>query len=75
MQVQSLGRKDPLGKEMVTHSSVLGWEISQTEEPGRLQSKGSQKGQTRLNDLNNNNNLNYYAFYKDQQARELALAF
>ena len=67
--------EDPLEEEMVTHSSVLAWEISQTEEPGGLQSKGSQKGQTRLNDLNNNNNLNYYAFYKDQQARELALAF
>ena len=48
MQVQSLGRKDPLGKEMVTPSSVLVWEISQTEEPGGLQSMGSQKSWTRL---------------------------
>ena len=36
--VQSLGREDPLEKEMATHSSILAWEISWTEEPGRLQS-------------------------------------
>ena len=40
---QSLGREDLLEKEMATHSSVLAWKISWTEEPGRLQSKGSQK--------------------------------
>ena len=39
--VQSLGRKDPLEKEMATHSSILAWEIPWTEEPGRLQSMGS----------------------------------
>ena len=50
MQVQSLGWKDPLGKEMVTHAGVLTQEISRTEEPGGLQSKGSQKSQTRLSD-------------------------
>ena len=37
-QVQSLDREDPLEKEMATHSSILAWEISWTEEPGRLQS-------------------------------------
>ena len=42
-QVLSLGQKDPLEKEMATHSSILAWEISQTEEPGRLQSMGSQR--------------------------------
>ena len=41
--VQSLGREDPLEKEMATHSSILAWRISQTEEPARLQSMGSQK--------------------------------
>ena len=41
--VQSLGREDLLEKEMATHSSVLAWEISWTEEPGRLQSTGSQR--------------------------------
>ena len=43
MQVQSLGQEDPLEKEIATHSSVLIWEIPQTEEPGRLQSMESQK--------------------------------
>ena len=36
--VQFLGQKDPLEKEMATHSSVLAWAILWTEEPGRLQS-------------------------------------
>ena len=34
-QVQSLGQKDPLEKEMATHSSILAWKIPWTEEPGR----------------------------------------
>ena len=34
--VQTLGQEDPLGKEMATHSSILAWEIPQTEEPGGL---------------------------------------
>ena len=38
------------GKEMSTHSSILAWEILWTEEPGRLQSMGSQKSGTRLSD-------------------------
>ena len=42
-RVRSLGQEDPLEKEMVTHSSVLAWEIPWTEEPGRLQSMGSQR--------------------------------
>ena len=42
MPVPSLGWKDPLEKEIATLSSVLAWRISQTEEPGRLQSMGSQ---------------------------------
>ena len=41
--VQSLGREDPLEKEMATHSSILAWEIPWTEEPGRLQSMGLQR--------------------------------
>ena len=41
-QVQFLGWKDPLVKEMETHSSILAWQILWTEEPGRLQSIGSQ---------------------------------
>ena len=39
---QSLGGEDPLEKEMATHSSTLAWEITWTEEPGRLQSVGLQ---------------------------------
>ena len=42
-QVQSLGREDPLEKEMATHSSVLAWNVPWTEEPGGLQSMGSQR--------------------------------
>ena len=42
-RVQSLGREDLLEKEMVTHSSTLAWKIPWTEEPGRLQSMGSQR--------------------------------
>ena len=42
-RVQSLGREDPLEKEMATHSSILAWKIPWTEEPGRLQSVGSQR--------------------------------
>ena len=42
-QVQSLGRKDPLEKEMATRSSVLAWKTPRTEEPGELQSMGSQR--------------------------------
>ena len=41
-QVQSLGQEDPLEEGMATHSSILAWEIPWTEEPGRLQSMGSQ---------------------------------
>ena len=39
-QVQSLGREDPLEKEMAAHSSILAWRIPWMEEPGRLQSMG-----------------------------------
>jgi len=42
-QVRSLGLEDPLEKEMATHSGILAWEIPWTEEPGRLQSMGSQR--------------------------------
>ena len=51
--VQSLGREDPLEKEMATHSSILAWEIPWTEEPGRPQSVGSQLDMTLQ--LNNDN--------------------
>ena len=42
MWVESLGREDPLEKEMATHSSILAWEIPWSEESGGLQSMGLQ---------------------------------
>ena len=46
MQVQSLGQEDPLEKEMAHPLCIVAWETPQTEEPGGLQSMGSQKSQT-----------------------------
>ena len=43
IRVRSLGREDPLEKEMATHSSTLAWKIPWTEKPGGLQSMGSQR--------------------------------
>ena len=43
MQVLSLGQKDPLEEEVATHSGILAWRIPWTEEPGGLQSTGSQR--------------------------------
>ena len=42
-QFQSLGQEDPLEKRMAAHSSILAWEIPWTEEPGGIQSMGSQR--------------------------------
>ena len=42
-RVRSLGQEDALEKEMATHSSTLAWKIPSMEEPGRLQSMGSQR--------------------------------
>ena len=42
-RVRSLGREDPLEKDMAIHSSILAWKIPWMEEPGRLQSMGSQR--------------------------------
>ena len=44
--VRLLGWEDPLEKEMATHSNILAWRISWTEEPGRLQSMGLQESDT-----------------------------
>ena len=43
MQAQSLDQDDPLEESVATHSSILAWEIPWTEEPGGLQSRGSQR--------------------------------
>ena len=51
-RVRSLGREDPLEKEMITHSSILARRIPWTEKPDRLQSTGSQRvSQTRLSNF------------------------
>ena len=42
-RVRSLGQEDPLEEEMATHSSILAWRIPWAEEPGGLQSMGSQR--------------------------------
>ena len=56
-QIQSPGQEDPLEKEMATHSSILGWDISRTEEPGGLQSMELQRVRhdlvTKLNNKKN----------------------
>ena len=49
--VRSLGGEDPLEEGMATHSSILAWRIPWTEEPGGLQSMGSQKSQTWLSNF------------------------
>ena len=51
MRGQSLSQEDPLEEEMVTHSSILAWEISCTEEPAGLQSLGSQRVQGWTNQI------------------------
>ena len=61
-QVLSLGREDPLEKEMATHSSILAWKIPWTEEPGGLQFMVLQS-QTRLNQLSMHNLGKQVTFY------------
>ena len=51
MRVRFLGQEDPLEEGMETHSSILAWKILWTEEPGGLQSTGSQRVKTRLSDF------------------------
>ena len=53
-QVRSLGQEDPPEEEMATHSSILTWEITWTEEPGGLQSMGVAKESFMTERLNNN---------------------
>ena len=66
-QVCCLGQEDPVEKEMLTHSSVLAWEIPRTEESGGLQSMKFRKSGTRLSDWAHThtshaqNNVIYYS--------------
>ena len=54
-QVQSLGREDPLEKEMATHSSILAWRIPWTEEPGGLHSPWGHKEPDKTERLSTHN--------------------
>ena len=56
MLVQSLGREDPLEKEMATHFSILAWKIPRTEEPGRLHAVHG-VAESDLSEHNSNNNI------------------
>ena len=56
-QVRSLGREDPLEKEMATHSSTLAWRIPGTGEPGGLPSMGVAQSQTRLKRLSSSSSM------------------
>ena len=51
MQVRSLGQEDPLEEVVATHSGILAWRILWTEDPGRLQSMGSQRVRQEWDDL------------------------
>ena len=62
MWVPSLGWKDPLEKEMATHSSILTWKIPWTEEPGRLESMGSQRVRRNYEHTQTKAPLEYLAF-------------
>ena len=61
-RVQSLGREDPLEKEMATHSSTIAWKIPWMEEPGRLQSMAVHGVTKRLSDFT-------FTFILDTQQR------
>ena len=61
-QVRSLGQEDPLQKAMVTHSSTLAWKIPWTEEPGRLQSMGSQRTDRGRKERTQLSNFTFFTF-------------
>ena len=67
--VRSLGREDPLEEEMATHSRILTWKIPWTEEPGGLQSMGSQRGG---HILANKWTVRSFHVYQDPSAAEIS---
>ena len=74
-QVQSLGPEYALEKEMATHSSILVWEIPWTEEPGGLQSMGSQRighdsQTTQCIDVHRNLSRLYYFWYTEKKTKK-----
>ena len=60
MWVGSLGQEDSMEKEMATHSSILAWKIPWTEEPGGLQSTGSQESDTTKGLSTNSDHNRFY---------------
>ena len=70
-QVRSLGREDPLVKAMATHSSVLAWEIPWTEEPGGLQSMGSQTVGHDLMTKQTNKYVYIYIYFRRERVTRL----
>ena len=70
--VRSLGQEDTLEKEMATHSSTVAWKIPWTEEPGRLQSMGSQSW-TRLSDFTFT--FHFHALEKEMATHSSVLAW
>ena len=73
-RVQSLGQEDPLEKEMATHSSILAWRIPWAEEPGRLQSTGSQESDTTLR-LNHHHHHSPRGHKESDTTEQLKIAF
>ena len=67
--VPSLGGEDPLEKRMATHSSILVWRIPRTEEPGGLQSMGSQKNRTQLNDETTKKGKRYISILQRRKSK------
>ena len=68
--VWSMDREDPLEKEMATHSSILAWRIPRTEEPGGLQSMGSQRVR---HDWATNITLHYLGIYLPKETKDLCI--
>ena len=60
MQLQTLGREDPLEKGKATHSNILAWKIPRTDEPGRLQTTGLQRGRQKMRWLDSVTKFNGY---------------
>ena len=69
--IRSLGQKDPLEKEMATHSSIFAWRIPWTEEPGRLQSMASQRIGYNLGTFTFTFSCMFYCFEVRNQSRDI----
>ena len=70
-----MGREDPLEKEMTTHSSILAWEITRTEEPGRVQFMALQELDMAQQPNNNKNRSITVTDAKDNQVLSLVIYY